>query len=194
MPGQMLAVVGSHTVLTSFAGPKPVRPTPGTSVIGYLSAGGLPPVQGGLLVTDSSLSFRSSDGGVTISLRRVVRAQLSAAERARSSRLELAYVNRASGQSSYVFRLDDGVFETDTPGELLLQALDLEGIAVSAGAACASGSVEPSHVLVAMGITKAEARGTLRFSVGHGTDEAQIDSVLARLPDLVARARAAGEA
>jgi cysteine desulfurase len=79
----------------------------------------------------------------------------------------------------------------DTPGELLLQALDLEGIAVSAGAACASGSVEPSHVLVAMGISKAEARGTLRFSVGHGNDEAQIDSLLARLPDLVARAREA---
>ena len=82
----------------------------------------------------------------------------------------------------------------DTPGELLLQALDVEGIAVSAGAACASGSVEPSHVLVAMGFSKAEARGTLRFSVGHGTDEAQIDAVLALLPDLVARARAARKA
>jgi cysteine desulfurase len=82
----------------------------------------------------------------------------------------------------------------DTPGELLLQALDVEGIAASAGAACASGSVEPSHVLVAMGFSKAEARGTLRFSVGHETDEAQVDSVLARLPDLVARARAASEA
>src|SRR5262249_17919665 len=82
----------------------------------------------------------------------------------------------------------------DTPGELLLQALDVEGIAVSAGAACASGSVEPSHVLVAMGFSKAEARGTLRFSVGHGTDEAQIDAVLAMLPDLVSRARGASEA
>jgi cysteine desulfurase len=82
----------------------------------------------------------------------------------------------------------------DTPGELLLQALDLEGIAVSAGAACASGSVEPSHVLVAMGYSKAEARGTLRFSVGHGSDEAQIDRVLSVLPDLVARVRAAGDA
>jgi cysteine desulfurase len=79
----------------------------------------------------------------------------------------------------------------DTPGELLLQALDVEGVAVSAGAACASGSVEPSHVLVAMGLSKREARGALRFSVGHETDEAQIDAVLAILPDLVARARAA---
>jgi len=79
-------------------------------------------------------------------------------------------------------------------GELLVQALDLEGIAVSAGAACASGSVEPSPVLRAMGLSPAEARGTLRFSVGHGVDEAQIDRVLALLPDLVARARAAGDA
>src|SRR5262245_27661428 len=79
----------------------------------------------------------------------------------------------------------------DTPGELLLQALDVEGVAVSAGAACASGSVEPSHVLVAMGFSRAEARGTLRFSVGHGNDETQIDAVLARLPDLVARVRVA---
>ena len=82
----------------------------------------------------------------------------------------------------------------DTPGELLLQALDLEGVAASAGAACASGSVEPSHVLVAMGFSVAEAHGTLRFSVGHGTDESQIDAVLALLPDLVARARAARDA
>jgi cysteine desulfurase len=82
----------------------------------------------------------------------------------------------------------------DTPGELLLQALDVEGIAASAGAACASGSIEPSHVLVAMGFSPAEARGTLRFSVGHGTDESAIDRVLALLPDLVARAREARDA
>jgi cysteine desulfurase len=79
-------------------------------------------------------------------------------------------------------------------GELLLQALDLEGIAVSAGAACASGRVEASHVLQAMGRSLAEARASLRFSVGHGVDDAQIEQVLARLPDLVARVREAGDA
>jgi cysteine desulfurase len=79
-------------------------------------------------------------------------------------------------------------------GELLLQALDLEGIAVSAGAACASGRVEASHVLLGMGRSPAQARGSLRLSVGHGVDEAQIDHVLARLPDLVARVREAGDA
>jgi len=81
-----------------------------------------------------------------------------------------------------------------TAGEVLLQALDLEGVAVSSGAACASGSIEPSHVLVAMGRSVEEARGSLRFSVGYGVDESQIDSVLAFLPDLVERARQAGAA
>jgi cysteine desulfurase len=79
-------------------------------------------------------------------------------------------------------------------GELLLQALDLEGIAVSAGAACASGAIEPSHVLLAMGRSPREARAALRFSLGHGVDDGQIERVLTRLPDLVERVRAAGDA
>ena len=76
-------------------------------------------------------------------------------------------------------------------GEALLQALDLEGIAVSAGAACASGSLEPSHVLLAMGRSPSEARGALRFSLGLGVDEGQVDTLLGLLPRLVARAREA---
>ena len=79
-------------------------------------------------------------------------------------------------------------------GELLMQALDLDGIAVSTGAACASGRVEPSHVLLAMGRDARQARASLRFSVGHGVDDAQIERVLSLLPDLVARARDAGDA
>ncbi len=70
---------------------------------------------------------------------------------------------------------------------------DLSGVSVSAGAACASGSVEPSPVLLAMGRTPAQARASLRLSVGHGVDEAQIDRVLLQLPDLVERARRAGD-
>jgi hypothetical protein len=77
----------------------------------------------------------------------------------------------------------------DAAGDVLLEALDGEGIAVSAGAACASGSVHPSRTLLAMGRSIAEARASLRFSVGHGTTEAQIERVLALLPDLVARVR-----
>jgi cysteine desulfurase len=76
-------------------------------------------------------------------------------------------------------------------GEVLVQALDLEGVAVSAGAACHSGSIEPSKVLLAMGRTPEQARGSLRFSVGHGIDEAAIDRVLTLLRELVPRVRAA---
>jgi len=83
---------------------------------------------------------------------------------------------------------------TGAAGELLLQALDLEGIAVSAGAACASGALEPSHVLLAMGRAPREARASLRFSIGHGVDDTQIERVITRLPDLVERVRAAGDA
>lgn len=76
-------------------------------------------------------------------------------------------------------------------GEVLLQALDLEGVAVSAGAACHSGSIEPSKVLTAMGRTPEQARASLRLSVGWGVDEAQIDRVVALLAELVPRVRAA---
>jgi cysteine desulfurase len=79
-------------------------------------------------------------------------------------------------------------------GDVLLEALDLEGVAVSAGAACASGSVHPSHTLLAMGRSAEEARASLRFSLGHGNDAAQIDRVVALLPALVARVRAADRA
>lgn len=77
----------------------------------------------------------------------------------------------------------------DTPGDVLLQALDLEGVAASAGAACHSGSISPSHVLVAMGRSPKEALASLRLSVGHGVDEAQIDRVIALLAELVPRVR-----
>ena len=76
-------------------------------------------------------------------------------------------------------------------GEVLLQALDLEGVAASAGAACHSGSIEPSGVLLAMGRTAEQARGSLRFSTGWGVDEAQIDRVIALLRELVPRVRKA---
>lgn len=73
----------------------------------------------------------------------------------------------------------------------LLVALDLERVEVSAGAACASGSLEPSHVLHAMGRRPEIDGGGVRFSLGAGTTEAEIQSVLELLPPLVERVRAA---
>ncbi len=73
--------------------------------------------------------------------------------------------------------------------ETILVALDREGIAVSSGSACASGAIEPSHVLLAMGVSREEAKGAVRFSLGRGTSEHDIDFVLKRLPGIVERIR-----
>jgi cysteine desulfurase len=78
------------------------------------------------------------------------------------------------------------------PGESLLVLLDLAGVAVSLGSACAAGAAEPSHVLLAMGRDRDAARSGVRFSVGPSTTAADIDRLLELLPALVAQAR--GEA
>lgn len=74
-------------------------------------------------------------------------------------------------------------------GETLLVGLDLEGIAVSTGSACSSGSLEPSPVLLAMGYPPGLARGAVRFSLWSGNTPEQIEEVCALLPGVVARAR-----
>ncbi len=73
--------------------------------------------------------------------------------------------------------------------EELLVLLDDEGVAASAGAACASGAVEPSHVLLAMGVSAAEARTAVRFSLGYGTTADEVDHVLGVMPKAVERLR-----
>ncbi len=73
--------------------------------------------------------------------------------------------------------------------EELLMLLDEAGICASAGAACASGALEPSHVLLAMGLPPETARGAVRFSLGHSTTEADIDAVLEVFPKIVERLR-----
>jgi cysteine desulfurase len=74
-------------------------------------------------------------------------------------------------------------------GESLVIALDLKGLAVSAGSACASGASESSHVLVAMGLRPDQARGTIRLSLGKQTLAEDIDLALALIPETVARLR-----
>ena len=75
-------------------------------------------------------------------------------------------------------------------GESLLLNLDLIGVAASSGSACTTGSVEPSHVLLAMGVSEGAARGHLRLTLGHSTDDGDVDFVLEHLPAIVARLRA----
>jgi cysteine desulfurase len=75
-------------------------------------------------------------------------------------------------------------------GEALVIGLDLKGIAVSGGSACHSGATEPSHVLMAMGLDKARARASLRFSLLKTVTESQIDHVLKVIPEAVQQLRA----
>lgn len=74
-------------------------------------------------------------------------------------------------------------------GESLVMNLDIEGIAVSTGSACSEGNVEPSHVLLAMGLSKEQAVSSLRFGLGRFTRKEDIDRVLKVLPGVVERVR-----
>jgi cysteine desulfurase len=73
--------------------------------------------------------------------------------------------------------------------EAVLLGLDLEGICASSGSACAEGATEPSHVLLAMGLEPRLAASAVRFSLGWGNDESQVDRVVTVLPGIVARLR-----
>ena len=76
-----------------------------------------------------------------------------------------------------------------TQGEALIVALDLEGFSVSSGSACTSGKTEPSHVLLAIGLEREVAQGSLRVTVGRDTTESDVDAFLAALPPIVERIR-----
>ena len=73
--------------------------------------------------------------------------------------------------------------------ESLLIALDLEGVAVSTGSACSSGTLEPSHVLRAMGLPSPRTQNSIRFSLGAGNTEAEVDFVVSKLPAIVDKLR-----
>ena len=89
--------------------------------------------------------------------------------------------NRLPGNINFSFKYIEG--------ESLLLWLDINEIAVSSGSACASGSLDPSHVLLAMGLNHETAHGSLRISLGEGNTEAEADKLLEILPDVVKRLR-----
>ena len=91
--------------------------------------------------------------------------------------------DRLPGNTHFTFR--------GCEGDSLLMLLDAKGIECSTGSACTAGVAQPSHVLTAMGADPASARGSLRFSLGHTSTDADIDAVLAVLPAAVERARQA---
>ena len=74
-------------------------------------------------------------------------------------------------------------------GEPLVIALDMKGFAVSSGAACSSGSVEPSHVLLALGLSSPDARSSIRFSLGMNNTADEVDALVRAVAESVSRLR-----
>ena len=79
-------------------------------------------------------------------------------------------------------------------GDSLLYLLDAAGVSVSTGSACQAGIPEASHVLLGMGLSESEARGALRFTLGHSSTQADVDALIAALPAAVEAASRAGYA
>jgi cysteine desulfurase len=123
--------------------------------------------------------------GLTTEMPRVhaLRDRLEAAAKAQ---IEFIHVNAESAP-----RLPNtsNIMVDYAEGEGLVISLDLKGVAVSTGSACSSGSLEPSHVLTAIGKTPDEAHGSLRFSLSSATTEDDIDYVVGVLPGIVQRLR-----
>ena len=97
---------------------------------------------------------------------------------------------RINGHPDFVLPNTLNVSFPGAEGEAILLYLDLSGIAVSTGSACASGSLDPSHVLMATGVGPELAHGSIRFSLGRDSSEADVDYVLETVPGIIARLRA----
>ena len=110
---------------------------------------------------------------------RLIRGLLSAVPRAR---LNGDPVQRLPGNVNISF---EGI-----EGESLLLLLDMHGICASSGSACTSGSLDPSHVLLSIGLPHAVAHGSLRLTLSEETTDADVDAMLAIIPEIVAKLRA----
>jgi len=91
------------------------------------------------------------------------------------------HINRHPGSLNILIK--------DIKGDSLLMNLDLAGIAVSAGSACSSGSINPSHVLLAIGLSKEEAKASIRMTIGDMTSYEELDYVVEKLTEIVTRLR-----
>jgi cysteine desulfurase len=96
---------------------------------------------------------------------------------------------RVNGHPDHVLPNTLNVSFPGAEGEAILLYLDLAGIAVSTGSACASGSLDPSHVLMATGVGPELAHGSIRFSLGMDTTDADVDYVLEKVPPIIERLR-----
>ncbi len=103
----------------------------------------------------------------------------------------LAQVEEAGVNGKGALRVPNtaNIYFEHVEGEAMVISLDLKGLAVSTGAACSSGAIEPSHVLMAMGLSADRARSSIRFSLGKQNTAEDIDLALALVPEAVARLR-----
>jgi cysteine desulfurase len=124
--------------------------------------------------------------GAAVGLKMDVRALRDQLERGILARVPRAFVNGAGAER--LPNTSNICFE-GIEGEALLIALDLRGFAVSSGSACSSGAVEPSHVLMEIGLTKAQAKSSLRFSLGRGNSAEQVDELIGAVVESVAHLR-----
>jgi cysteine desulfurase len=127
-------------------------------------------------------------------LRRNLTTYVAAVQRLRDgmeqgilARVPQAFVN---GSSARRLPNTSNVRFEGIEGEAAVIALDLMGFAVSSGAACSSGAVEPSHVLTAIGLSPAQARSSVRFSLGRSNTQQQVDALVGAVEKTVARLRA----
>jgi cysteine desulfurase len=117
--------------------------------------------------------------------------QVMASLRDRLERGILAQVEDAGVNGARAARIPNtsNIYFDHIDGESMVISLDLKGLAVSTGAACSSGALEPSHVLTAMGLSPDRTRSSMRFSLGKQNTEEEIDLALAMVPEVVARLR-----
>jgi cysteine desulfurase len=94
-----------------------------------------------------------------------------------------------NGDASHRTPNTTNIFFDGLEGEAMVISLDLKGFAVSSGAACSSGAVEPSHVLLAIGLTRERARASLRFSLGRSNTERQVDALIDAVSESAAHLR-----
>lgn len=110
-------------------------------------------------------------------------------DRLESSILESVDGTGVNGQGAPRVPNTTSIYFDHVEGEALVIALDLKGLAVSSGAACSSGAIEPSHVLLAMGLSQQRARGSLRLSLGKQNTKEEVDLAIKVIPETVARLR-----
>ena len=103
--------------------------------------------------------------------------------------LEIVPHTRANGSAVARLPNTSNISFEFVEGESILLSLDAEGICASTGSACSSGSLEPSHVLLAMGLTPTTAQGSIRFSLSLYNTEEEIDFVLQKLPPIIEKLR-----